>query len=73
MQTLVFNTTDKTVKLYEGINEESKLVYAKNDRPTVRIEKGYYEVMQINGEYLNKITTPIMRLPISNTNMLIEK
>ena len=31
MQTLVFNTTDKTVKLYEGINEESKLVYAKKD------------------------------------------
>ena len=73
MQTLVFNTTDKTVKLYEGINEESKLVYIKNDIPTVRIEKGYYEVMQRQGEYLGNITTPIMRLPISNTNMLIEK
>jgi hypothetical protein len=77
MQTLVFNTTDKTVKLYEGINEESKLVYTKYDIPTVRIEKGYYEVMQRQGEYIGTITTPIttpiMRLPISNTNMLIEK
>ena len=73
MQTLVFNTTDKPVKLYEGINEESKLVYTKNDIPTVRIEKGYYEVMQRQGEYSGTVTTPIMRLPISNTNMLIEK
>jgi hypothetical protein len=69
MQTLVFNTTDKTAKIYEGSKNDSKIIYIKDEVPTVKIERGYYEVMQRQGEQ----TVPVMRFPISNTNMLIEK
>ena len=69
MQTLIFNTTEKTAKLYEGDKNESKLVYFKDEVPTVKVERGFYEVMQRQGEN----TVPVMRVPISNTNMLIEK
>jgi putative heme iron utilization protein len=69
MQTIVFNTTDKTVKIYEAGKNDSKILYIKDEVPTVKIERGYYEVMQRQGE----TTVPVMRFPISNTNMLIEK
>jgi arginine/ornithine N-succinyltransferase beta subunit len=69
MQTLVFNTTDKTVKLYEGSKSESKLITIFDDVPTVKCERGYYEVMRKSLE----TTQPVLRVPISNTNMLIEK
>jgi hypothetical protein len=40
--------------------------------PTVRIsEHGYYEVMKkLDGEEKN---IPVLRVPIANTNMVIEK
>lgn len=71
MQSLVFNTTTKTVKLYEGSPEESKILFYFLDCPTVKCigENRYYEVMQKTDEK----TTPILRVPISNTNMIIEK
>jgi hypothetical protein len=69
MQTLVFNTTDKTVKLYEGNKSESKLVAMYDDVPTVKCERGYYEIMRKSLD----TTAPVMRVPISNTNMVIEK
>lgn len=37
--------------------------------PTVKIEDGYYEVMQKT----DTNTIPVLRVPISNTNMLIKK
>ena len=47
MQTLVFNSTLKTVKVYEGTQEESNIVYSFNDISTVKPkEEGYYEVIQ---------------------------
>ena len=47
MQTLVFNTTQREVKFYEGQRESSKLLDMITDVPTVRIsESGYYEVMK---------------------------
>jgi len=71
MQTLVFNTTTKVVKLYEGKDEESQILYTFYDCPTVKHlgDTGYYEVMQKNDDK----TTPVLRVPISQTNMLISK
>jgi hypothetical protein len=67
MQLLEFNSTDKTVVLRDGFNG-TEIQYFK-DVPTVKIETGYYEVMQ-------KTETgviPVLRVPISKTNMLIQK
>jgi hypothetical protein len=70
LQTLVFNTTTKTAKLYEGYAEESKILAELYDVPTVKHLEGYYEVMQ-KDEF--EKTLPVLRLPISNTNMIIKK
>ncbi len=67
MQTLVFNSTDKTVVLQEGFRGTELLNF--KDVPTVKVENGYYEVMQIQGEQ----KVPVLRVPIANTNMLIQK
>lgn len=68
MQTLIFYTTEKRVVLNSGISVGTELI-SFNDVPTVKIEDGYYEVMQKNDEK----TIPVLRVPISNTNMLIQK
>jgi hypothetical protein len=73
MQTLVFNTSTKSVKLYEGASEESTILYTFNDTPTVKIEDGYYQVMQIDGTSVDEKRVPVARFPITNTNMLIKK
>lgn len=67
MQELIFNTTEKTVKLLESHNS-TELFYYKNIS-TVRIVDGFYESIQVieNSKY------PILRVPICNTNMIIEK
>lgn len=73
MQTLIFNTTTKNVQLLSGSKGDSKVLETFDNVSTVKCsELGFYEVMQKQ----NDITTtsiPVMRLPISNTNMLIEK
>jgi hypothetical protein len=73
MQTLIFNTTTKRVQLLSGSKGDSKVLETFDNVSTVKCsELGFYEVMQ----KINDITTssiPVMRLPISNTNMLIEK
>lgn len=77
MQTLVFNTTTKTVKLYSGpVNNgefgvhQSETLYSLENIPTVRISTdGYYEVMQES----NGSKYPILRVPIAKTNMEIQK
>jgi hypothetical protein len=73
MQTLVFNTSTKSVKLYEGTFEDSTVLYTFNDTPTVKIEDGYYQVMQIDGTSVEDKRIPVARFPITNTNMLIKK
>lgn len=70
MQTLVFNTTEKTVKIYEGVAENSTINYSFSNIPTVRADSDYYEVMQKN-EALNK-SIPVFRAPIQSTNMMID-
>jgi len=71
MQTLVFNTTTKTAKLYEGIAESTTLIAHYTDVPTVKVmDDGYYQVMQRDA--LEK-QLPVLRVPIDNTNMFIKE
>ena len=70
MQTLVFNTKDKTIQLSTGYRGSSTIVEQKQNVTTVKVApEGFYEVMQKPNEDSNAI--PIMRLPIANTNMFI--
>ena len=73
MQTLVFNTSTKSAKLYDGPAEDSTILYTFNDVPTVKIEDGFYQVMQIDGTSVEEKRVPVARFPIANTNMLIKK
>jgi hypothetical protein len=68
MQTLVFNSTTKRVQLLSG-SRDSELLETFDNVPTVKVETGYYEVMQIQGEQ----KVPVLRVPMANTNMLIQK
>jgi hypothetical protein len=73
MQTLTFNTTTKEVKLLDESRGSSKVIESFYNVSTVKCsELGFYEVMQKADENSSS-SIPVMRLPISNTNMLIEK
>ena len=68
MQTLVFNTTTKSVKVTEGNN--LTILFQYENVPTVKVLDSFYEVMQ-KDEF--EKSTPVLRLPIANTNMVIKK
>ena len=72
-QLLLFDSTEKTVVLSSGFCVGDKLgdelIKFKNV-PTVKIENGYYEVMQRTE---GALVVPVLRVPIANTNMLIQK
>lgn len=71
MQTLVFNTTTKTIKLYEGFNSDSgRMITMMENISTVKVREDFYEVMQ--KDEFDKIY-PVLRVPIFNTNMFIDK
>jgi hypothetical protein len=70
MQLLEFNSTDKTAVLKTGFFSEDVIIKFDNV-PTVKILDGYYEVMQKSGE--NGGVVPVLRVPMANTNMLIQK
>jgi hypothetical protein len=71
MQTLIFNTTTKSIKVYENYTSENqKILMEMTSIPTVKVCEGYYEVIQ-SDEFEKKF--PVLRLPISNTNMVITK
>lgn len=70
MQTLIFNTTTKTVKLIDSKNGMGSVLVEYGSVPTVKISEGYYEVIQ-SDEFEKKY--PVLRVPIQNTNMVIEK
>jgi len=73
MQTLTFNTTRKLVHLLSGPTGESKVLESFENVSTVKCsELGFYEVMQKTSEDTNS-AIPVMRVPIANTNMIIEK
>jgi len=68
MQTLIFNTTDKTVTVYDGYPTAGVLIYNFDNVPTVKVQERFYEVMQKDGSISS---IPILRLPICSTNMRI--
>lgn len=70
MQTLIFNTTTKIVWLYSG-GKGTSIIESFDNVPTVKVENGYYEVIMKINDMGN--TVPVMRVPISNTNMIIQK
>ena len=73
MQTLTFNTTTKQVQLLDGPRGSSTVIESFNNVSTVKMEgDGFYQVMQKTSEDTNS-SIPVMRAPISNTNMIIEK
>jgi hypothetical protein len=72
MQTLVFNTSTKSAKLYEG-NESSPILYTFENVPTVKFEEGYYQVMQMDSTSTEEKRVPGARFTIANTNMIIKK
>ena len=68
MQTLVFNTTTKTVE----ITFENGEVKNYDNVPTVKLrDEGFYEVMQ-KDEFEDK-NYPVFRMPIQNTNMEVKR
>lgn len=72
MQTLVFNTTLKSVVLFAGARGDGRSIERFDNVSTVKIQDGFYEVMQkLEEGSLSAI--PVMRLPISNTNMVIAR
>ena len=72
MQTLTFNTTTKEVNLLDGHRGKSEVLETFINVSTVKFEDGFYQVMQKVNEDSNS-SYPVMRVPISNTNMIIEK
>lgn len=72
MQTLTFNTTTKQVTLLDGPRGSSMITETFSNVSTVKIEDGFYQVMQKTSEDTNS-ALPVMRVPIANTNMIIEK
>jgi hypothetical protein len=76
MQTLVFNTTDKTASVYSGQIGASELIFQFDNVSTIKPLDGFYEVMQrIDSETTPSGYTsiPILRVPILATNMRIVK
>ena len=70
MQTLVFNTSTKTVKLYEGHEQKSEILMEIESVPTVKVLEQHYEVMQ--KDEFDK-SSPVLRVGIQTTNMIIKK
>lgn len=71
MQTLIFNTETKEVKLLEGSRDRSSILETFNNVSTVKMETNYYEIMKKTSVGEDTKTIPVMRVPISNTNMIL--
>ena len=76
MQTLIIDTTKKQAILLNGPRGSSTVIESFRDVSTVKVNVAHYEVMQKIGEDLDwqdRSAIPVMRVPISNTNMIILK
>jgi hypothetical protein len=75
LQTLVFNTTTKEVKVWESFPDSSSLMTQYGNIPTVKVrEEGFYEVIQRETKNDGMESNyPVARFPIQATNMIIEK
>lgn len=73
MQTLIFNTTEKTVELFDNLElSTAKRLVRYINVPTVRPKDGFYEVVQKDSVDEVKVY-PVARFPVSATIMLIER
>jgi hypothetical protein len=71
MQTLIFNTSKKTIRLLDGSRGNSKEIETFERIKTVKVLVGCYEAIQTPlEEHLNPV--PVLRVQLSNTNMIIE-
>jgi hypothetical protein len=73
LQTLVFNTTDKTAKVYSA-SIPNEVIFEYENVSTVKPIDGYYEVMQkvdSTNAPSGYSAIPVLRLPISSTVMEI--
>lgn len=74
MQTLVFNTTTKKVVLLSGRRGDSSILETFDNVSTVKcLESGIYEIIRKQGNEESNSSIPVMRVPMANTNMIIEK
>ena len=70
MKTLVFNTIEKRVTLYESMIKDIVVLKVANV-PTVKVaSEGFYEVFVKNSEF--ESAKPKVRIPINEVIMLIE-
>jgi hypothetical protein len=71
MKTLVFNTTEKYVILYENMIKD-KVILKVNNTSTVKVApEGFYEVFVKNSEFDS--AKPKVRIPINEVIMFIEE
>jgi hypothetical protein len=71
MQTLIFNTATKQVKLLDGPRDKSLVLELFENVSTVRLEVSYYEIMKKTSTEEDAKSIPVMRVPIANTNMIL--
>ena len=71
MQTIIFNTAKKQIKLLDGPRDNARVLETFENVSTVRVEVNYYEVMQKNSTEEDAKSIPVMRVPISSTNMIL--
>jgi hypothetical protein len=71
MKTLIFNTTEKHVTLYESMVRENVMIKVKNASTVKVAPEGFYEVFVKNSEF--ESAKPKVRIPINEVIMLIEE
>ena len=71
MQTLIFNTSTKQVKLLNGPRDKSLILERFENVSTVKMETNYYEIMQKTSTDEDSKSLPVMRVPIAQTNMVL--
>jgi hypothetical protein len=70
MKTLIFNTTEKHVTLYESMVREKVMLKVQNTSTVKVAPEGFYEVFVKNSEL--ESAKPKVRIPINEVIMLIE-
>jgi hypothetical protein len=71
MQTLIFNTATKQVKLLEGARDRSSILETFENVSTVKMDTNFYEIMQKTSTSEDAKSLPVMRVPIAQTNMIL--
>lgn len=71
MQTLIFNTAAKKVNLLNGPRGNAQVLETFENVSTVRVEVNHYEIMQKLSTDEEAKSVPVMRVPISQTNMIL--